>query len=560
MQIEATRLPREATLDADVAVVGAGPAGIVVALELARAGHRTMLIESGGRSFSAATQDLGETVGGDPAHAPMSLATRRQVGGASNLWAGRCVPFDAVDFEARDIVGDARWPVAYEELRSYFARACEWCVCGAPLFDAREIPGLARRSLVPGWPEGDVRTTTLERWSLPTNFGRRYGATLRTSLNVTLVTNLTCVEIMCAEDGASVAGLASRTLAGNRVTVRAKYYVVACGGLESTRLLLASKRLHASGIGNHSGHLGHWYIGHVSGCIARVHLATPPQETIYGFERDGDGVYVRRRFTFSPELTLARRLPNISMWLDSPDLGDPRHESGILSLLYLALSSPIGGMLVSEAIRQGKVRTVHAGSWRSHLANVVRDLDRTARFAFRFGYERFMQPGHKVPGVYVYSPSNVYPLFYHGEHLPCYASHVTLSDRCDALDVPRLRTRLHLQDADVQGVIAAHAQLDTYLRQHGLGRVEYLYEDSARAVREQFGDGYHQAGTSRMAASSEDGVLDANLAVHGVENLFVASSSAFVTAGQANTTFMIIAFAVRLADHLDRVLGRRLRG
>ena len=106
----------EQRLEAEVAVVGAGPAGIIVALELAGAGHEVLLIESGGERFDPRRQELGETVGADPHHDAMSLATRRQVGGASNLWGGRCVPFDPVDFEPREVVGGARWPLGYEDV------------------------------------------------------------------------------------------------------------------------------------------------------------------------------------------------------------------------------------------------------------------------------------------------------------------------------------------------------------------------------------------------------------------------------------------------------------
>jgi choline dehydrogenase-like flavoprotein len=555
MQIDAADLPADAELDADVAIVGAGPAGIALALELARAGHRVILIESGGESFSAAAQRLGDTAGGDPAHAPMSLATRRQIGGASNLWGGRCVPFDPIDFQPREIVGEARWPVGYDELQVYFARACEVCVCGDAVFDAREIPDLASHSLIPGWPGGDVLATSLERWSLPTNFGRRYRAALRSSPLLTLVTKLTCTEIMCAPDRFSVAHLVGATMAGNHVTVRAARYVLACGGLESTRLLLASSRSHVGGIGNHANHLGHWYIAHVWGCIAQIQFDTRPEETVYGFERDRDGVYVRRRLTFAPEFLLDRNLPNIAMWLENPELGDATHGSGILSLVYLTLSSPLGRILLSEGIRQHKLRTTRPASRRAHLANVVRDLGATIGFALTFGYRRFLQRGHKAPGVYVPSASNTYRLFYHSEHLPHYSSHVALSAHCDALGVPRLRTRLRFQEEDVRGVVAAHERLDQYLRRHGIGRLEYLYEDPGRAVREQLGDGYHQAGISRMSARPEEGVLDADLAVHGFDDLFVASSSAFVTSGQANSTFMIVAFALRLADHLHGLLS-----
>jgi choline dehydrogenase-like flavoprotein len=53
-----------------------------------------------------------------------------------------------------------------------------------------------------------------------------------------------------------------------------------------------------------------------------------------------------------------------------------------------------------------------------------------------------------------------------------------------------------------------------------------------------------------MSDAPGEGVVDRNLAVHGVGNVYVASSSTFVTSGQANSTFMIVAFALRLADHL----------
>jgi choline dehydrogenase-like flavoprotein len=120
--------------------------------------------------------------------------------------------------------------------------------------------------------------------------------------------------------------------------------------------------------------------------------------------------------------------------------------------------------------------------------------------------------------------------------------------------MPRLRTRLHFDEADVQSVRRVHEELDRTLREQGLGHVEMLYEDTEAAVREQLFGGYHQAGTARMSDAPEDGVLDRNLAVHGFDDLFVAGGAAFPTSSQANTTFEIVAFAVRLADHLSAQL------
>ena len=74
-------------------------------------------------------------------------------------------------------------------------------------------------------------------------------------------------------------------------------------------------------------------------------------------------------------------------------------------------------------------------------------------------------------------------------------------------------------------------------------------------MRDQLYGGYHQAGTTRMSARPEDGVVDRNLAVHNIGNLHVASSSTFVTSSHANSTMMILVFALRLADHLRRELA-----
>jgi choline dehydrogenase-like flavoprotein len=550
MHIPASAVGALEELRTEIAVVGAGPAGIVLALELARAGREVLLIESGEHERGDRAQRLGEADGEDPLHAPMSLTTSRRVGGASNLWGGRCVPFDPVDFAERRIVGDSRWPVPYEEIEPYFQRACDWCVCGQAKFDAEQVPELAAREIVPGFGSGDVRASALERWSLPTNFRLEYDAELKRSPKIRLVTGLTCLEVVSEPDGSRVQSLRCATLDAHELSVFADRYVLACGGVEGTRLLMASDRHHPGGIGNHSTHLGHWYMAHVESRVARVHFDTDPRQTIYGHERDGDGVYVRRRFTLAEELLLREQMPNLAMWLVNPEISDPAHGSGVLSFVYCMLASPFGRLFVAEGIRQAHIKSARPVSLEGHLLNLLRDAGPAGWFALRFGYQRFLTRGRKVPGFFVRSDSNVYPLLYHGEHLPHYESRVELTDSRDPLGMRRVRTHLRFDEHDIEGVLSAHERLDAHLRERGLGGVEYLYEDLPAAIREQLFGGYHQAGTTRMAEQPQDGVVDRDLAVHGFDDLFVASSSTFVTSGQANSTFMIVAFALRLAERL----------
>jgi choline dehydrogenase-like flavoprotein len=549
---------------ADVLVVGAGPAGIVTALELAQGGLEVLLLESGGQRFDEGAQRLADAAEWDPErHAEMSMAVRRQVGGTSVIWGGRCVPYDPVDFERRELVPNADWPVGYDELRPLFQRACDWFQCGRPVFEQAEMPHLPE-SIVPGLPNAEVRSSSFERWSLPTNFAREYRRALRASRRVRLVTGLTCTRVVVAGTPGRVQRLEARGADGQVVGLRGRRYVLAAGGLDTTRLLLASPDPEGRAIGNHSDHLGRWYMGHAEGVVAQVRFSTPPERTIYGYERDLDGVYVRRRFTFSADAQRRLGLPNIAVWLANPSLSDPVHGSGVLSFAYLALASPLGRVFAPDAQRQsltGKAvpgapyGPAESGPVRAHVSNLVRDPGSTARFIAGFGTGRFLAR-RRLPGFFVYSPTNTYPLQYHGEHLPNRDSRVTLASARDALGLPRLSIDIRFSDADVDGIVRAHHHLDEYLRRHGSGSVEYRSSDVAQAVRAHLGGGFHQAGTTRMSRRPEDGVLNPDLDVHGLGDLSVVSSSAFPTSGQANSTFMIIVLALRLADRLRSELGR----
>jgi choline dehydrogenase-like flavoprotein len=171
--VDGLDLPDGTELRADVVVVGAGPAGIVTALELAAAGIDVVLLESGRETPDVHAQELADAVLADPElHAPGSMTERRQVGGTSVIWGGRCVPFDPIDFEPREWITDAEWPIRHEELLPWFQRSCDWFRCGRAVFDAAQVPDLP--PIVPGLRNGGMRASALERWSLPTDFGHEY--------------------------------------------------------------------------------------------------------------------------------------------------------------------------------------------------------------------------------------------------------------------------------------------------------------------------------------------------------------------------------------------------
>jgi choline dehydrogenase-like flavoprotein len=559
--ISAEDLPDGATMSSDLAVVGAGPAGITIALEVAKNGFDVILVESGYEKFDRDVQQLAEAAEWNTSlHAPMSLSVRRQLGGTSTIWGGRCVPYDRVDLERRDHITKVRWPVTYDGMAGYYQRTCDWLRCGRAAFDGVRMAHLPP-AIVPGLLANNARTGTFERWSLSTDFAREYGENLRRSPRVRVISGLTCTEVSSEPGGTRAQGLKCRTLEGKHVTVRARGYVLACGGLETTRLMLASRGPHGEALGDHSGHLGSWYMGHIGGVIADVQFSTPARSTLYDYERDVDGTHVRRRFSIDGPTQHKHDLPNAIAFLGNPDLANARHRNGVLSFSYLMLRSHFGDLITPAAQRvtiAGSGARDHgsSASIRSHLVNVVRDGPSVARFALRFGAGRLRQGGRKMPGFFAaYSGENRYPFHYHGEQIPNRQSRVTLANSQDGVGMPRLKIDMRFSQQDVDGILRCHEVWDQYLRDSGCGQLVYATPNPAELVWSKVGAGTHQLGTTRMAARAEDGVVDENLAVHGISNLFVASSSVLLTSSQANPTFMLVVIALRLADRLGKVIG-----
>jgi hypothetical protein len=293
-------------------------------------------------------------------------------------------------------------------------------------------------------------------------------------------------------------------------------------------------------------------MGHISGKIASIVFDDPASIDDLDFKLDESGTYYRRRFMLTADAQAQARVLNTAFWPDNPSFYDPRHGSGVLSAVFLALAfPPTGRKLLPEAIR-----LAHTGPrpypLAAHLRNAILGAPRGAKDVYRILRDRFIKKPPK-PGFLVSNRGGKYALHYHAEQVPHPDSRITLARESDSFGVPRAAIDLRFTDQDVQSVIDSHGLLDTALRQNGIGRLEYLYgaEQLHERVNAQAADGYHQAGTTRMGDDPGQSVVDSNLKVHGVENLFVASSSVFPVSGQANCTLLAVAFGVRLASHLQ---------
>ena len=536
----------------DFCVVGSGPVGMALVLELERLGHDVLLLESGGLECDPHGSTDSAAILRDPLrHAPMEIAVCRALGGTSWTWGGRCVPYDDVDLIDRAFVPDAQWPISHEEIRPWYSAAVPYMSCGSDQFS---IP--FRQPLRDG-----LRLDPLERWASNSRLILLHRERLLASRLIHIALNCTLTGIQFQTDSGpslSIANLEIATPQGKR-PLRARHVILAMGGVETTRLLLHIQQSHPEQpalFGGPDGPLGRYYMGHISGKIASIHFDDPAAIADLDFKLDSaDGAarsWIRRRFMLDTQTQLSHQLLNTAFWPDNPPFYDPSHRSGVLSAVFLALVfPPTGRRLLSEAIR-----LAHTGPrpypLLAHLSNVVLGAPRAIGDIYRILRDRFLRKPRK-PGFLVPNRSGEYALHYHAEQIPHPDSRITLShNQKDRFGISQAVIDLRFDQQDVDSVIRSHQLLDQALRSNKIGHLRYWYTESqlSDAIWKQAADGFHQIGSIRMGHDPATSVVDGDLRAHGVENLYIASSAVFPSSGQANSTLLAVALGLRLVHHL----------
>ena len=552
---DANDFPEATDVVTECCVVGAGPAGISLALRLAERGVQVLLLESGGLRPEAQTQRLYEgSVEDEHLHSPLDTYRVRAFGGSSSVWGGRCMPMDPIDFEQRDYVANSGWPIDEKTLAPFYRRAIELCEAEPFEFTAEEAFHRPTRPMIEGFQGRNFTTNTLERFSRPTDFGRQYAERLRESTRVRVVLYANVTDLKLTPDGRSLQTVVARTLRGRTLSVRASQFVLATGGLEVTRLLLANRQVHANGIGNSSGVLGRFYMCHLAGTIGAVSLRSGANRAWHGYDRSDRGVYCRRRLALRATVQRAERIGNFIARLHHPRITNPEHGSSILSLLYLA--KPLVPYEYRKRLHGDGPESLRL--WLRHVGNVARSPFDAVAFSWHLLKDRRLA-SRKFPSIIITPKSNLFSIDFHAEQFPNAASRVTLSGQSDVLGMPKLHVDWRYTSGDVATVVKALSLLAEDIASGGVGKFEFD-PASVEAEMIRYGAyGGHHIGTARMGSDPRRSVVDADCRVHEVGNLYLASAAVFPTSSQANPTLTVVALALRLADHLaSQVAAERL--
>lgn len=525
MFIEAREIERDKELAVDVCIIGGGAAGITIALELEKEGRSIAVLEGGGLESESASQELSRgDITGVP-YFPLVAASQRRLGGNTNMWGSWCRPFDDIDFEKRDWVPHSGWPINRRDLDPFYVRAHK--VLKLKDFNYDESYLLEGKSELRVLPlKGEVKTKLWQFHKPPVRFGHDQKSELTNSKSITVYLHSNVTQIEADESGENISKVHVASIEGHRYFVRAKVFVLASGGIQNPRILLASNGVQKQGLGNQNDLVGRFFMEHPH--IHRRGLVMASDAQLYPALYNTDSQYnhgIVGGICPTEELQRKERILNGSITLN-PTIRYSAHAE-----MSEGLVDTMSGYLADLADLPGKLY---------EKAKLKITGKRTAR-----------------------APRLVLDVSTRQEQTPNPESRVLLSTEKDALGVPRANLQWKLVGLDARTTTTLHKNVAKAFGASNVGRFKLELEENhpddlanwdPKGSYEGIEGGWHHMGTTRMHEDPKQGVVDANCKIHGINNLYVAGSSVFPTSSFANPTLTLVALAVRLSDHLQKTV------
>ncbi|MGR9105400.1 MAG: GMC oxidoreductase [Gammaproteobacteria bacterium] len=507
MHTDARTLDNRSTIEGDICIVGTGAAGMSIALEWMRTPYKVILLEGGGFRYEDPMQDLfaGKITG--QKYYPLRSTRLHYFGGTTGHWGGMCSLFDPIVFAKRDWVPNSGWPFGQEEMIPYYKRAHPVLDLGEFSYDVAHFqkldPELLQLPL-----DSKVYWNKIWHYSPPTRLGSKYKDTILGSGNTHLYTYAHVVGINTIDNVSRVKELTVTNLSGKVITVKARFFVLATGAIQGARLLLASNGQAPQGLGNDHDNVGRYFMEHPEIKSAELWLR----------KRYPINLYLRNKMNIRAELAI---MPKVQ-----EELGV---LNGIVSLLPLAEVKEIPPFIkvwTDDDPRENEKR----------MANLY-NKNKVSRLARLFNPARYTS----------------YQLTMRLEQSPNPDSRVTLDTEKDAFGIPLVKLNWVFTPLEKYSVRKIYQLLGKQVGAAGIGRVrllEGLQDENDVHMPETTSAGWHHMGTMRMHEDPKRGVVNADCRVHGIENLYIASSACFPTSGGVNPTLTIVALAIRLSDHL----------
>jgi choline dehydrogenase-like flavoprotein len=504
MHVDARNLENNSLIEGDVCIVGAGAAGISMAMDWNDSKYKVILLEGGGFEYDDKVQELyaGRTTG--QPYFPLKAIRLHYFGGTTGHWAGFCSTFDEIDFKKRDWVPHSGWPIERKDLDPYYERAHPYIELGPYEYNAAYW--LKKDSNFRPLPLDDqIVWNKIWQFSPPTRFGAKYKAPILESRNIHLYTYANVVEIRPNENVSAIDEVIVKNYAGKQHRVKAKYFVLACCSVQNARLLLASNQRAPSGLGNDHDLVGRFFMEHLEMKSAELWLAEPDPLHFYMWKGFGE-TGVRAELAISEAKQTEYKILN-----------------GTAAMLPLSMGRQTRAFIdiYKDNKNNTDLRQLRDTSKKVELAKSIED--------------------------------RAYMMHTRIEQSPNPNSRVMLDKETDSLGMPRAMLNWELTPLEKRSMRKIYEIIGQEFGRASKGRVrlhDYLRDEKDMSWPSSTGGGWHHMGTTRMSEDPKMGVVDPQCKVHGISNLFIAGSSCFVTAGAPNPTLTLIALTLRMSDYV----------
>jgi len=500
MHVDARELENGFVIEGDLCIVGAGAAGITLALEWRNSPYKIILLEGGGFSYDERMQELYAGTESGQRYFPLKSIRLHYFGGTTGHWAGFCSVFDEIDFKKRNWIPNSGWPISRKDLDPFYARAHGYIELGPYEYDPSYW--LGRDNSLTTFPfNKQVVRNKIWQFSPPTRFGEKYKENIIRSKNIHLYTHANVTDIKANETVTAIKEVSVKNFAGKEIRVRAKKFVIACCAVQNARLLLASNQQAQKGIGNDNDLVGRYFMEHLEIKSAELWLSRPDPLPFYMWQ---------------PHITKARAELGISEEKQS----EYKILNGTASLLPLDISKNMPAWIeIYDEKGNGDLSKLGEAAKKRDFSNKDR----------------------------------AYELFTRIEQAPNPNSRVSLDKEKDELGMQRAHLHWELTALEKKSIRKIYELIGHEAGRTGIGRVrllEYLRDERDESWPATTCGGWHHMGTTRMNNDPKQGVTNADCRVHGIDNLYMAGSSNFVTAGAPNPTLTLLALTLRLSDHL----------
>ncbi|MFZ2906656.1 MAG: GMC family oxidoreductase [Cyclobacteriaceae bacterium] len=516
MHTDARNIENNSLIEGDVCIVGAGAAGISMALDWINTKHKVILLESGGFEYDDKVQDFykGKTTG--QKYYPLRASRLSYFGGTTGHWAGMCAPFDDIDFMKRDWVPDSGWPITRKDLDPFYARAQEKLKLGPYQYDLeywqKEIPNLNPFPL-------DENIVWHKMWQLSRasgfggGFGKIYKDEIVKAKNIHLYTYATLVDIVANENVSSVRQVIVKNLEGKSHTIKAKHFVLAGGAIQNARMLLASNSQAKKGLGNDYDLVGRYFMEHLEIQTSELWLFKPFPTDLFNWDK---------------------------VWCELAIKKEKQIEEKILN-----------GTLGPSQLSWAKHAKPRMEIWQNE--DPRKSLDNLLK---NWGEAEKTAKDEKDESVI-----RAYEFQTRIEQAPNPDSRVTIGQEKDALGVPLANLHWSLTDLDKRSIRRINEIVGLEMGKAGLGRVrlkEHFRDKNDMSWPEGSNGGWHHMGTTRMSDDPKKGVVNSDCQVYGIDNLYVAGAGCYTTSGAPNPTLTLVALSLRLSDYVKEKMGMKL--